>query len=224
MYLNALYFEGKWVKEFDPKLTEKKPFESPTGKVTTPTMHMPEGTLSACFDSTQPGVRLPFLGNRYSLIAIVPPDRDSLKSLIANMTGTWFAEYQSNLSPTELIIDLPTLDLSTCLSLNSAIEKLGGGALFAPGLDLSTLVPTQSADKDNFFISSVIQQAKLKLGEKGVKAAAVTEIGTAAGSAPGSHPREPQRISFDKPFVFFIVHNPSRAIVLCGIVNDPSKS
>jgi serpin B len=220
MFLNALYFDGQWQKEFDPKFTENKPFASPTGKVSVSMMHLEDESVSASFDATQPGLRLPFLGERYSLIAIVPPDPKSLKNLIAKMNGKWFSEYRIGLSPSDVVLDLPKLDLSTSLSLEPTIKKLGGGAMFSPPLDLSTLVPKQGVDKDQFFISSVIQQARLKLDEKGVKAAAVTEV---AVQTKSDH-QEPKRISFDRPFLYFIVHKASGAIVLCGIVNDPTKS
>jgi serpin B len=180
-------------------------------------MRLEGNSFEVSYDTELPGAVLPFKGE-YSFMGVIPADAKRMKTLLSKIDGKWIKQYRQAMHVKEVTIEIPKLDLSTYLQLNPAIEALGAGSIFQPPLDLSTLAPTQARDKDQFFIGTVIQQAKMTLDEEGVKAAAVTEI---TGSAIAMKP--PDEVHFDRPFLYFIIHEPTGTIVLCGVVNDPTK-
>jgi serine protease inhibitor len=92
-----------------------------------------------------------------------------------------------------------------------AVRSIGGKALIDGGVDALNLAP----NTDGLSVSSIYSQAILKLDEKGVRVKAVVENGVAAADF--------SEVRCDRPFLYFIVHKPSGAIVLCGVVNDPTR-
>ena len=65
-------------------------------------------------------------------------------------------------------------------------------------------------------VQSVIHEAIIAVDEKGTTAAAATGIVVGTTSLPPT-------LVVDRPFLFFIRHNPTGAILFQGRVLDPSK-
>ena len=95
------------------------------------------------------------------------------------------------------------------LSLNQIISKLGAPSIFQPGTaDFSRFA------NGSFYVSKMLQKAKIEVSERGTKAAAVT----AAVMLTSLGPNEMKRVEFhaNRPFVYFITERNSGAILFMG--------
>ena len=68
------------------------------------------------------------------------------------------------------------------------------------------------------FVGQAVQQAVLKVDEEGTRAAAVTEIGLEAGSAPVTPPAE---LLVDRPYLFAVGDTVSGLPLFLAAVRDP---
>jgi len=65
-------------------------------------------------------------------------------------------------------------------------------------------------------VQAVVHQATIAVDEKGTTASAATGISVGITSVPLT-------LRVDQPFLFFIVHRPTGAVLFQGRVLDPSK-
>lgn len=215
MFLNALLFKGQWKTEFEPDKTSNDEFDTYRGKVSVSMMHNFELKCRSAQEETFAAVEMPFLGKRYTFVAVVPVDAKEFEKTKAKLSADWLSKLLAKMYEGENDVAFPKLNLSTFIDLKPIVAKLGGTDLLKPGLDLSALAPNQKAEAPSTLISYMLQQAKMEVDEKGVKIVAVTEI-VAEGSAA-------MPLYFDRPFFYFILQKPTNAIVACGAVYDPSK-
>jgi serpin B len=109
---------------------------------------------------------------------------------------------------------MPRFKFSLSTSLNDTLTVLGMPNAFDPTLaDFSGI----DGAKD-LFVQAVIHQADIAVDEKGTTAAAATGIGVGTAAASLNN------LTVDRPFVFFIVHQPTGALLFAGRVVDPSVS
>ncbi|WP_241681608.1 serpin family protein, partial [Streptomyces sp. CB01881] len=75
------------------------------------------------------------------------------------------------------------------------------------------------------FVDSARQAATATFGERGFRAAAVTAIGSAGGSAATRPPYVVRHVKarFDRPFGFLAVHRTSRLVFAAGWVTEPDE-
>ena len=79
--VNAIYFKGKWARQFDSKLTVEQPFHlSPKEQVTAPLMRQTDDFKYAEFTGLQV-VELPYLGDDLAMVVLLPREADGLDHL-----------------------------------------------------------------------------------------------------------------------------------------------
>ncbi|MFF9500732.1 serpin family protein [Streptomyces sp. NPDC014656] len=86
---------------------------------------------------------------------------------------------------------LPRFSLRSRFDLRPWLEELGAGGALRPGADFSGLSP------EPLLVSRVVQEAVVEVAERGVEAAAVTQVTMVRSAA---RPRPLERIAFDRPF------------------------
>lgn len=218
MFLNALLFNGKWEQPFEESDTKPRDFHGFDGTIQVPTLLSSSMEREAGKNGSYTGLKLPFSAKGFSFLVILPDDKSAFDKLPSLLTSQWLDEFAMGLSHGEEEVSLPKLNLYSKLNLIPTIKSMGGSSVFDYGLDLSPLVPVATPVTEETRIYAVFQQVKLELAEKGVKAAAVTEIGVKTDSAM---PMNPIKVHVDRPFYFFVMHG--NTIVLCGAIYDPSK-
>jgi len=218
MFLNALLFNGKWEQPFEESDTKPRDFHGFDGTIQVSTLLSGSMEREAGKIGAYTGLKLPFSAKDYSFLVILPDDKSAFDKLPSLLTSQWFDEFAMGLSHGEEEVSLPKLSLFSRMNLIPTIKSMGGSSVFMHGLDFAPLIPVGTPNPDETRISAVFQQVKLELAEKGVKAAAVTEIGVTTESAM---PMNPIKVHVDRPFYYFVMHG--RTIVLCGAVVDPSK-
>jgi len=109
----------------------------------------------------------------------------------------------------EVVFQIPKFEVSDSLDLKDTITGLGAGIVFDhANADFSHL------SKEALGLTSVKQESTLSIDEKGVTAAAYTQIDY-AGAAPPSGRAE---LILDRPFLFFVTVN--NVPLFVGVVNE----
>ena len=97
--------------------------------------------------------------------------------------------------------------------LSTVLKSLGMNHAFSDRATFSRI-----SSSEGLMISDVIHQANVTVDEKGTEAAAATAVIMAPTSAAGNAPEIQKPITFraDHPFLFFIQHNCTGAVLYLG--------
>jgi len=212
--VNAVVFRAPWY-HFETKDTHTGFFNLPGGRTASlPFMVMKFGNIRAEKKEGHSAVSLDFPGSQFSFLVLVPGADVPLAKLEASLTPESLAAYP-RMTEREAKLYLPRFNLlHSSPSLKETMNTLGLGGLFAPNQpNFSRL-----SGKMPFRLADMVHQARIKVDEGGVYAAAAT----ASGIEPfGSPPEPPLIIKADRPFLFAIQHSKSGACLFLGRVTDP---
>ena len=213
---NAVYFKGKWVKQFDPKDTYKTDFHvTPEKKVKVDMMALRSEVFNYTEDDTVKVLELPYSGNRLSMLVILPKQNHTIDEVEDSLTIEKIREWQSNLNPREIDVHLPKFKMETKYKLNDVLSTMGMPTAFIPDTaDFSGMNGNRE-----LFISHVIHQAYVDVNEEGTEAAAATGITMELSAVPPENP-----FVADHPFIFLIVDKETGGILFMGRLSDPSKT
>jgi serpin B len=212
---NAIYFKGKWDAEFDKKATEKLSFHiSADAKIDVPIMFQKHDFAYSAVDNVQM-IELPYVGNKLSMLVMLPKEPDGLRSLEEKLTQANLEKWASALRKQEVDVYLPKFTMSSKFSLKDVLSAMGMIAAFDPGkADFSGM----TGNKD-LSLSAVVHKAFVDVNEEGTEAAAATGVVVRATAV-----RFPTTFRADHPFAFLIRDNQTGSILFMGRVLNPSKS
>jgi serpin B len=207
--VDAVYFHGDWLTPFQPN-SRNGTFHAATGDVSVPMM---SGEQNAQLSSGAgwKAAALGYQGGTTQMVLVVPDAGtfDSFEQALTTdqLTAILTADRQSG------ALSMPKFKFSFGQALNDALAALGMPDAFTSAADFSGI----DGAKD-LLIQTVVHQADIAVDEKGTTAAAATGIGVGTTSI------ELNFLTVDRPFLFFIVHQPTGAILFAGRVVDPSAS
>jgi serpin B len=207
---NAVFFHGDWKKPFDHDRTSNATFHALTGDVSVPTMR---GAHNAALWSGTGwnAAALDYVGDTTSMIVVVP-DTGAFDSFEGGLTASGLSAILAGAQPSggaDLI--MPRFKFDTGVALKDALSALGMPEAFSEGADFSGI-----NGRRDLHVQAVIHKATIAVDEKGTTAAAATGVSVGTTSVPPT-------LVVDRPFLFFIRHNPTGAILFQGRVVDPSK-
>jgi serpin B len=206
---NAVYFHGDWLTPFDANSPDGT-FHAAAGDVTVPMM-TGSGNGFVWTGSGFSAAALPYDGDTTVFYAIVP-DAGTFDSFEQGLTADTLAAILAPAQQTRAAIMLPRFKFSLAASLTSALSGLGMSQAFSPAADFSGI-----DGMTDLYVGDVIHQATIAVDEKGTTAAAATGIIIKTNSVEVP-------LVVDRPFLFFIVHQPTGALLFAGRVVDPSLS
>ena len=204
--LNAIYFKGTWEVPFDPDDTRPGDFDTGNGTVQADMMHMVAPFDYAEHDGTQI-LRMPYVGDRLSMLVVLPPGRDGMAALEESLTVEVFEEWRQGMHETDIAVSVPKFETKTHYDLIPKLEDLGITLIFDGG-DFSGISDTGMS------VGKAVQDAYVNVNEEGTEAAAVTTITL--------FDDEPPKFIADRPFLFFIQDDESGAILFMGKIMDPT--
>jgi serpin B len=214
--INALYFKGAWVNEFDAALTQQADFTVLDGSTVKVDMMRRDGGYSYFGDDVVQIARLPYGRDKIAMYVFLPAEDSSLESFAAGLTGDSLDTYLGKLSNTELELQLPKLRLEYGkVDLRDALTILGMGVAF----DSETADFGRIADvrPERLYLAFVDHKAVIEVNEKGTEAAAATNAGMSLTSVPAR-----TTFSVNRPYMFFIRDDRSGSILFSGSVTDPT--
>ena len=216
---NAIYFKGTWVTEFPKEDTAERDFWTGADESVAADFMYVKGIFNYASQDGVQVLKLPYKGDRLSMILILPAERYGIEELESAISTEMLQELQNNTSPTEVKVRMPKFEMSTNYNLIPALKAMGIQDAFNPkkadfsGMADLTKIP------ENLYVDKATQDAFVNVNEEGTEAAAVTTIVvTLADDTP---PPIPYFLA-DHPFIFIIQDDESETILFMGRVSDPS--
>jgi serine protease inhibitor len=246
---NAIYFKGNWAKPFEASRTASAEFTdgslakkqvsmmfAPALKEASYAAFRSDGTAfqtpRMVTEEVKPAelypdqggyqvLELPYVGEKLSMLVILPQQPDGLNKLLSSMNLQQFNAIRGQLQSRPVHVKLPKFKLATNYNLIPDLQALGMQDAFSPELaDFSGLTKSKSLDH-RLYISMVIHKAFVEVNEEGTEAAAATVVGMARAAAPVSRPFTPE-FTADHPFLFCIFDKTTKSILFMGAVNSCS--
>ena len=199
--LNAVYFKGEWINQFDKYFTKKLPFYNLSkNEIKVDTMLQIDHFRYFSNKEIQ-AIELPFQKDFMSAIIILPSEKIEINSFIKNNLAkkNYLTDIINKLDYAKVHLELPKFEVTFEETLNHVIKKLGMKKIFnSLEADLSGLY-----NRKGLFVSQVIHKTYLKVNEEGTEAAAVTlvEVDEAimAGEEEIIH-----EMKVNRPFLFLL--------------------
>lgn len=213
--INALYFKGLWKSRFQPENTKKRTFHGPDGKAYQVPMLAQLSLFRSGSASTPSGlwynvIELPYHGGSVSMLVALPTDESTPLSAIIPHISTKTLQSWMTMTPKRVQLILPKFTVEADADLKDPLRNLGITDMF----DSSKANFTKITRSEQVYVSHMLQKAKIEVKEDGTKASAATTAILIARSSP------PWFI-VDRPFLFFIRHNPTGAVLFTGQINKP---
>ncbi len=212
---NAIYFKGKWVSEFDKKLTRDEDFfVTPEKKVAAPLMR--QTAEFGYFDGGEMhALELAYQGDRLAMVVLLPKSKDGIEGLEAALTPNMLEGTCAGLRRREVRVALPRFKTTAEFSLGDTLVAMGMTDAFSPGkADFSGMTGAK-----DLFISAVVHKAFVDVNEEGTEAAAATAVAMRLTAVA----EPPPVFRADHPFLFLIRDTKTGTILFFGRILDPTK-
>lgn len=218
---NTLYFKGKWQKPFMMEATYDEDFHvSDTETVQVPMMHQFGEYYDFIETDEVKGIVLPYQDSNLAFVGLLPQGEGgrSVRD-ISGITPEGLSYLLADRKPMLVNVKLPKFEVSFDKILNDSLKNIGlVDAFDEEKADFSSLGTTDSGRP--IYISLVRQKAVVKLDEEGTQAAAATEVAMMESCA--LEVEEPIEVSFDKPFLYFIMDMETELPLFVGIMDNPT--
>jgi len=214
LLVNAIYFKGLWRYPFNETDTKEGVFYvTPTHSTTVPFMKMERDlywTESVELDSAI--LRLPYMGNKYSMFIVLPNQRDGLNKLLNTVSPALLRNQLFHMSKELVDVRLPRFSFEFTGQLGDALQALGIRDLFSGA---AADLPGVTRDR-SLYVSKIVQKAGLEVNEKGTTAFASTgmEIKNKFGGDIYFHATH--------PFMFFIQDETTGTVIFVGKLINPT--
>ncbi len=211
---NAIYFKADWDESFDKGSTKKESFTLLNGsEVQVDMMKIWDETYAYHQGVNYQTVEVDYLNPDFSMVILVP-DQGAFTTVEDQLTAEFITDVLNDLEYQDLNLQMPRFDIDYQFNATPVLEQMGMAAPFERDeADFSGIT-----EQEPLFISSVNHMAMISVDEEGTEAAAATTIMFGLGAAP---PGEPITLIIDRPFIFFIVHEPTQSLLFMGRVLEP---
>ncbi len=198
---DAAYFKAQWKLIFLKYGTVDAPFTNIDGSQSNTTfMRELEQPAPRGLGNGWAAAELPYLGDDYSMLVIVPENFESFRNDLSQAT---LDEIDAVITPGPYELLLPKWEAESDIDLLPWLTEMGA----APG--------TYPAMGDGF-IDGAVHAAVISVDEIGTEAAAATGLGVGESGPP-----EPEfTIAADRPFLYVIRHVDSGLVLFAGQVTQ----
>ena len=217
---NAIYFNGKWAREFSERFTKREIFNIDKDDKLEVDMMKRRAHM---YYTEQDGIkilRLPYTG-RLSMIAMLPKDINLnwhiiIEKLSGNDNYKKFNSWLDELREYNVDLWLPKFKTENNFELKDILIKLGLASAFSNSADFSGMINNKDL---KLKIDNVIHKTFIDVSEKQTEAAAATAIMMTKATAAAPRPVPKAEFHADRPFVYFIIDDNSKAILFMGMQN-----
>ncbi len=213
--INAVYFKGTWLYEFDADNTKDDLFNREDGTSIPVKMMEQRSDFRYTANDLFQAIDLPYGDEKYVMTLLLPRSGKHVDDLTAQMTAEnwrqWIAELNGEKRPVDLF--LPRFTLEYDISLKRVLTSLGMGIAFSGKADFTKI------DKaGDLWINDVLHNTFIDVNEEGTEAAAVTVVIIDRTSGSGT-----PVMRVDRPFIFVIREQESDTILFMGKIVEPDS-
>ncbi|CAH2095254.1 unnamed protein product [Euphydryas editha] len=209
---NALYFKGLWRHAFNPKFTRVGCFYTEGSCQKVAMMELHEDLNYAFVDNLRAhALELPYEGSRYSMIILVPQERNGLETLIRDLPYMSLPQISQLMEITSMRLYMPKFTIDYSESMVEPLRKMKITTLFTKNANLSGMFENGSAQVNNF-----LHKVHLSVDETGTVAAAASSVMVIPLIEDGV------QLKVDRPFLFFLRDNLLELILFEGKIEEPT--
>ncbi|MBR5107191.1 MAG: serpin family protein [Bacteroidales bacterium] len=214
--LNALYFKARWQEVdgaviFDPDATAEDVFHRSAGTETKVSYMTTVKRFRYADKGSYEVLSIPYSNGQFCLYVLLPKRFQDFYPMLDELIATPWEEVIPRADAFKRVdLRLPKFDSAGDFNLNIALGSLGVRRIFDDSL--AQFGPMFEVNRSGFYVSQVLQKAKISLAEWGTEAAAVTSVEVTEKSAP-----QPE-VTFhaDHPFVYVIAGSDADTPILFG--------
>ncbi|XP_057411308.1 serpin B6 isoform X2 [Balaenoptera acutorostrata] len=214
--VNAIYFKGNWENQFNKQHTKERPFKVSKNVEKPVQMMFKKSTFKITYIGeifTQILV-LPYVGGELNMIIMLPDGKTDLKTVEKELTYEKFVEWTRPdlMEEEEVEVSLPKFKLGESYDMEGVLRTLGVTDAFENArADFSAM-----SSRRDLCLSRVAHKAFVEVDEEGTEAAAASAAVLMLRCA-----RITPRFCADHPFLFFIQHSKTQALLFCGRLSSP---
>ncbi|HEX3050196.1 MAG TPA: serpin family protein [Aggregatilineaceae bacterium] len=210
---NAIYFKAAWDAEFDPNFTSDAPFMLLDGSSVNVPMMGQTGGYSYTSGEGYQAVLLPYDGEQAAMLMIVP-DSGQFEAVESALAAEMYTSVLDALQPMTVSLRMPLFEYRADFELAEPLAALGMADAFSGDADFSGMTGQRDLS-----IDAIVHQAYIKTTEEGTEAAAATAIEMGATAIMPDID-----LNIDRPFLYFLIDQPTRTILFMGRVLNPAES
>jgi len=217
---SAAHFEGNWANAFKKSETRDEIFHlEPAGTVEVPMMRVEDATFRTMETEAFAAFELPYKACGLSMLVILPKSGD-LSAMESRFTATELARLRAN--PVEQkfsLFALPRFEFDSQLDLEKPLASLGLAKIFSEAADFQKFLdPEARSPLNRAKVGKFLQNAMVRVNEKGTKAASATVATTIIKMASVNIG---DTFMVDRPFLFVIQDTNTGLILFIGRVKNP---
>lgn len=206
MYLiNAIYFKGIWVKQFDKKKTFETNFYAEGGEQVRVNMMQQLDTFVYYQDDLAQYLDMPYGNKAFSMTAILPKEGKTTNDVLNTLDLQKWGSVVSLMTPKKVHVYFPKFKTKGDYELKGPLMEMGMLKAFSEEADFSRI------SNWKLFISRILHSTYCDVNEEGTEAAAVTIIEFELTSMP-DYPV----FNANRPFVFVIREKSTGVILFIG--------
>lgn len=214
--VSAIYFKARWQMPFPKSWTSPGNFMlSNTRSIRVPMMRR-AGRFATVTSESLRAIRLPYEGEdgAFTMIVVVPND-PTWTAHETGVTNTVQIEKVitalQDASQQRLWLEMPRFKIEQQFDLTKPLQAFGMKRAFEAEADFSGIISS------GLRLGAIQHSATISAQEDGTEAAAATIALIEDAASPPS-------FKVDRPFLFFVVHEPSRTILFAGQVVEPAAA
>jgi serpin B len=207
---NAIYFKGKWIKQFEKKDTQEKDFKLSTGSTAKVQMMQLFGEEFNYTETENLQVlEMPYKGDELSMLILLP--RGNIESIESELNAGNLSLWRNSLKTEDVDMFIPKFKFETKYMMKQMLVNMGMQTAFLDNADFSGMT-----GQIDLKISEVIHQAYVAVDEEGTEAAAATGVVFITSAY------KPVKVfNADHPFIFIIQQKETGNILFMGRVENP---
>lgn len=214
LLMNAIYFKGTWVTQFDKKATTESNFTNEDGQFLKVNMMIVTDTFAYAEDAKAQYMDMPYGNKAFSMTVILPKQGKTTTEILNTMTSESFTSVVDKLEKQKVHVYFPRFKVKQTFQLNKMLQDMGMKKAFQENAELDGIAALKP-----LFVSFVKHDTYVEVTEEGTEAAAVTTVGVGTTSAD---PLERYFIA-DRPFLFVIREKSTGIILFIGKMGNVEK-
>ena len=199
--LNAVYFKGGWLYQFEEDLTKKEIFYNLNKNEKKVDMMQITKKFNYFEDSNLQAIELMFHKEKINAVIILPNKALNINEFIEilDKDNDYIYSIINNMKYNKVNLKLPKFELNYSKSLKEVLRTMGVNLPFEKNADFSKI-----RTQNDIYIDEIIHKTYLKVNEQGTEAAAVTAIIMKFNSAFNPEPEKIYDMNVNRPFLFIL--------------------
>ena len=210
--VNATYFKGTWLKEFNEENTAPDIFHNIDNSETETYFMYQKSYFDYCETEKARIIELPYESDVFTLSGGEKTMLDiSMYLLLSDEEINVINELdmaKSRLESEMVELTMPKFEITYSMDLSEFLEPLGMEKVFSEGLPYLV-------EYENMFVNKAVHKAYINVNEKDTEAAGVTMVGVATSAKPSENPKIIE-LKIDKPFYFALRDNKTGEVLFMG--------